>query len=290
MMKTSLSYSILENITEDIFWRGFDYFKKQKVGEIKESEKNVLSFVHGSELYTVEFRQGPKYLKAYCDCPYFRSNQDYCKHIAAVAITRDSSKDLQLPSEKEISELTIEVVSNFSQKANQMFEHPLKADLEFLAKASDHSSWTRPHAQISLNSKIDWVSLELSGREVLNGLAKIKHLTNASRYDMYFCAGEISAVFAKSLDSIIFRLNFTPLKMAIKIFKEVVRFYYEGYLQMIDGSDGVWQIPQARLPVLFSLLKKKGLAKDQLVGLKGYFNQSIKGWGDIFEDIGIQLK
>lgn len=289
-MKSFLSYSILENITEDIFRRGFDYFKKHKVGELKESEKNLLGFVHGSEMYTVEFRQGPKYLKAYCDCPYFRSNQDYCKHIAAVAITRDLSKNLQLPSEKEINELTIEVVSNFSQKVNQMFDHPLKADLEFLAKASDYSSWTRPHAKIPLNSAIDWVSLELSRKEVVNGLAKIKRLTNVRRYDMYFCAGEISAVFAKSLDAIIFRLSFTSLKIAIEIFKEAVKFYYENYLQMIDGSDGIWQIPQARLPVIFSLLREKGLSKDGSIELKEYFNQVIEGWGDIFEDIGIQFK
>lgn len=289
-MKNSLSYNILENITEDIFWRGFDYFKKHKVGEIEESEKNLISFVHGSELYTVEFRQGPKYLKAYCDCPYFGSNKDYCKHIAAVAIARDSSKNLQLPSEKEVSELTIEVVSNFSQKVNKMFEHPLKADLEFLAKASDYSSWTRPHAKIPLDSVIDWVSLEISKKEVLNGLAKIKRLTNVRRYDMYFCAGEISAVSAKSLDAIIFRLTFTSLKIAIEIFKGVVEFYYEGYLQMIDGSDGIWQIPQARLLVIFSLLKEKGLSKDGSIELKEYFNRVIEGWGDIFEDIGIQLK
>lgn len=289
-MKSSLSYSIIANITEDIYWRGFDYFKKHKVGEIKESEKNLISFVHGSELYNVEFRQGPKYLKAHCDCPYFRSNQDYCKHIAAVAIARDLSKNLQLPSEKEISELTTEVVSNFSQKVNQMFEHPLKADLEFLAKASDYSSWTRPHAKIPLNSRIDWISSELSKKEVLNGLTKIKRLTNTKKYDMYFCAGEISAVFAKSLDAIIFRISFTSLKTTTEIFKEVVKFYYESYLQMIDGSDGIWQIPQARLPVIFSLLKAKGLSKDKSVELKEYFNQNIDGWGDIFDDIGIQLK
>lgn len=289
-MKSSLSYSVLKNITEDIFWRGFDYSKKHKVGAIEESEKNLISFVHGSELYTVEFRQGPKYLKAYCDCPYFRSNKDYCKHIAAVAIARDSSKNLQLPSEKEVSELTIEVVNNFSQKANQMFEHPLKADLEFLAKASDYSSWTRPHAKISLSSAIDWVSLEISKKEVLNGLARIKRLTNLRRYDMYFCAGEISAVSAKSLDAIIFRLSFTPLKTAIEIFKETVKFYYEDYLQMIDGSDGIWKIPQARLLVIFSLLKEKGLSKNESIELKEYFNQTIDGWGDIFEDIGIQLQ
>lgn len=87
-----------------------------------------------------------------------------------------------------------------------MFEHPLKADLDFLARASDYSSWTGPHAKIPLNSTIAWVSLELTKKEVVGGLAKIKYLANIRRYNMYFCAGEISAVFAKSLDAIIFRL------------------------------------------------------------------------------------
>ena len=82
---------------------------------------------------------------------------------------------------------------------------------------------------------------------------------------MYFCAGEISAVFAKSLDAINFRLSFTSSKTAIEIFKEVVKFYYDGYLQMIDGSDGVWEIPQARLPLMFSLLKEKSLSKKGLM-------------------------
>ncbi len=59
---------------------------------------------------------------------------------------------------------------------------------------------------------------------------------------------------------------------------------------MIDGSDGVWEIPQARLPVIFSLLKEKGLSKDESIELKEYFNQVIEGWRDIFEDIAIQLK
>ena len=61
-------------------------------------------------------------------------------------------------------------------------------------------------------------------------------------------------------------------------------------MKIIDGSDGVWQIPQARLPVIFSFLKEKGLSKDESIELKKYFNQTIEGWGDIFEDIGIQLK
>jgi len=134
------------------------------------------------------------------------------------------------------------------------------------------------------------VSLELSRKEVLNGLAKIKRLANTRRYDMYFCAGEISTVFAKSLDAIIFRLSFTSLKTTVEIFKEVVKFYYDDYLQMIDGSDGIWQIPQARLPVIFSLLKEKGISKNESIELKEYFNQAIEGWGDIFEDIGVRLK
>lgn len=59
---------------------------------------------------------------------------------------------------------------------------------------------------------------------------------------------------------------------------------------MIDGSDGVWEISHARLPLMFSLLKEKGLSKDESVGLKDYFNKVIDGWGDIFEDMGIQFK
>lgn len=289
-MNSSFSYSILENITVDIFWRGFDYFRDHKVGEITESEKNLISFVQGSEMYTVKFRQGPKYLKAYCDCPYFRSNQDYCKHIAAVAIARDTSKNLQLPSEKEISELAIEVVSNFSQKVNQMFKHPLKADLEFLTRASDYSSWTRPHAKIPLNSTIDWVSIGLTKKEAESGLVKIKRFANLRKYDMYFCAGEVSAVFAKLLDTVIFRLSFTSLKTSVELFKEMVKFYYDCYLQMINGSDGVWEIPQSRLSVVYSLLKEKGLSKGGSIELKEYFNKNINGWGDIFEDIGVQQK
>ena len=41
---------------------------------------------------------------------------------------------------------------------------------------------------------------------------------------------------------------------------------------------------------MFSLLKENGLSKDESIGLKDYFNKEIDGWGDIFEDIGIQLK
>ncbi len=88
-LKGSLSKYILDNITEEIYWRGFKYFQAGKVDNLIESDKKCKALVYGTEDYQIEFRQGPKYIKGYCNCPYFESNEDYCKHIAAVAIAHD---------------------------------------------------------------------------------------------------------------------------------------------------------------------------------------------------------
>lgn len=111
-----------------------------------------------------------------------------------------------------------------------------------------------------------------------------------ARYNFhhYFCAGEISAVFAKTLDVIIFRLEYTQARIALKIFELCVIFYYE-YLETIDGSDGVWRIPQARLYVIYQKLKEKGIDEKEFVKVRRHLNFMIDGWGDIFEDLGITM-
>lgn len=143
-VKGSLAKYILENIISDIYKRGLDYANNHKVRYLGESNKKLVSSVIGSEIYRVEFREGPKYIKADCDCPYAVSN--------AVAIVYDQSKDLDLPTEKEIQTQTLEVDKDFWKKIDKIFENPLEADLELLAVASDYSSWgTKPHAKISVH-------------------------------------------------------------------------------------------------------------------------------------------
>lgn len=286
-IKGSLAEYILENITDEIYYRGLDYAKEERVEVIEEKPKSLSAFVEGSKRYTVEFRQGPKYTKGYCDCPYFESNDDYCKHIAAVAIFYDWSRKIDPPNAQKIDQLTLEIDKNFHQKIKAMFENPLNADLEFLAKVSDHSSWgVKPHAKIPVHSVISDNPKNLTTVELIKGLKEISRIMSRSTFHHYFCAGEISTVFAKTLDVVIVRLRHTQVNIVLKIFELCVVYYYE-YLQLIDGSDGVWQIPQARLAVIYKVVKDKGVTLEQFAKARKSLNFLIDGWGDIFKDIGI---
>src|SRR3989344_1306481 len=124
-IKGSLVQHILGNIADEIYYRGLDYAREERVKIIDEKPKSLIAFVEGSQKYTVEFRQGPKYTKGYCDCRYFASNDDYCKHIAAVAIFYDWSRKLDPPNAQKIDELTLEIDKNFHQKVKAMFKSPL---------------------------------------------------------------------------------------------------------------------------------------------------------------------
>lgn len=280
-------YPCLENITDEIYYRGLDYAEEERVKIIDEKPKSLSAFVEGSKRYTVEFRQGQKYIKGYCDCPYSKSHDDYCKHIAAVAIFYDWSRKLDPPNAQKVDELTLEIDKNFHQKVKEMFDDPLNADLEFLAKASDYSPWgVKPHAKIPVHSVISDSPKNLTTVELIKGLKEISRIISRSTFDHYFCAGEISAVFAKTLDTVVVRLKHTQVNIALKIFELCVVYYYQ-YLESIDGSDGVWEIPQARLPVIYQIVKDKGVSAEQFAKARENLNFLIKGWGDIFEDIGI---
>lgn len=277
----SLSSYILNNTTEDIYWRGLEYFQKNKVGAIQESEKIISATIKGANEYLVEFRQGPKYLKGYCSCPYFSVNEDYCKHIVALAVSWDQKKGISLPDKKEVKKYCIQVDHDFGKKVNQMFSDPLNADLKFLAVASDYTSWARPHAKIFIKTTIENSKEELSLKKAQLGLQKIDNLTNNKNYDPYFCAGEISAVFCLTLDSIIKKLSMTPKDVQTKIIIECIVFYYNQYLQIIDSSDGIHEIPFARLQKMVN----DYISRDREIEIAKILNQQIKGWGNVWEEL-----
>lgn len=284
----SLALYILPNVTKEIYGRGVDYADSDKVGRIEESDKHLSAVVAGTKLYEVEFRRGPKYIKGYCSCPYAASQSDYCKHIVAVALKRDDSVGASLPNETEIERNTLEIDHGFGKRIDAMFKNPLEADLELLARASDYGSWVRPHAQITVKSMISQSSdMPLSLGVVKKGFDRIRKLTERSNFDPYFCAGEVSAVFAKTLEVIETRLGTAPLREMIAITMESVVFYYE-YLESIDGSDGVWQIPQARVRRLIETIKRAAIGKEEFEKFRESLNHRIEGWGDVFDDLDIQ--
>lgn len=283
-----LSRYILANITEDIFWRGVEYAKKGKVENLKKEKKRLSAHVRGSSLYEVEFRQGPKYAKGYCTCPY-ALNEDYCKHVAALAVHWDIQRNLDLPSKKEVRDSCIVVEHGFGNRVEALYRDPLHADLQFLAEASDYGSWVRPHAKIAIYMPIAQISQPLSLHELQSGLRKIARIGSRITYDPYFCAGEVSALLCLAYDAAIKRMEHSSKEEYLALVAECIAFYYNDYLAMIDGSDGVWQIPFARIQLMFGELESRGVTKEEQENLRKLLNQKIRGWGDIFEELKLQF-
>lgn len=181
----SLSHYILDNTTEAIFWRGVEYSKADKISDLIETDKKVNAVVKGSKPYNVEFRQGPKYIKGYCNCPYFQSNTDYCKHIVAVAVARDTQLNFNLLNKDEIASGSLQIDYGFGKKVNEMFNDPLHADLQFLAEASDSGDWVRPHAKLPIGSKVREIDEKVELKEIVSSFEKIENLSNRTNYDPY---------------------------------------------------------------------------------------------------------
>ncbi|MBI1971300.1 MAG: SWIM zinc finger family protein [Candidatus Wildermuthbacteria bacterium] len=284
----SLSKYILSNTAEQIFLRGVEYAKQDRIHNLELHAKKLRAFVQGSERYEVEFRQGPKYAKGSCTCPY-ALNEDYCKHVVALAVAWDLENGVNLPSKEELAASCLKIDYGFGNKIEAIYRDPLHADLQLLAEASDYGSWTRPHAKIALHFPLGQGAQAISFKELRAGLKKIARLESRAGYDPYFCAGEVSALLSLAFDSVIQRAANVSLEEYLALLKECILFYYNTYLPMIDGSDGVWQIPFARIQLMFGDLERRGAAKEEQNALKAMLNKNIQGWGDIFEELKIQF-
>ncbi|OGY55127.1 MAG: hypothetical protein A3C82_01710 [Candidatus Wildermuthbacteria bacterium RIFCSPHIGHO2_02_FULL_47_12] len=283
-----LSRYILANTAEDIFWRGVEYAKQGKVQNVAKEQKRLSAIVRGSSPYEVEFRQGSKYLKGYCTCPY-ALNEDYCKHVVALAVYWDIQNKRAVPDSTEVSGSCVTIKYGFGKQVEDLYKDPLHADLQFLAEASNAGSWVRPHAKIVLRSPIIAGSRPLSLQELHAGLQKIAHIENHAKYDPYFCAGEVSSLLCLAYDAAIQRMERNSKEEYLALVAECIEFYYNTYLDLIDGSDGVWQIPFSRIQMMFGELEHRGAAKEELENLRQRLHQSVKGWGDIFEELQTQF-
>lgn len=283
-MAISYSKQIIGSVTKTIFERGRKYYKSGKVRNLSITNDGVFAVVSGSEDYDVEIGFHKNSFGADCYCAYMENNQnDYCKHIVAVAIARDVKLGLLLPSENELENLTIEEFPHLGKKLSKAFKDPLNADLEVIACATDFSSWVRPHAKIP---PISFISLKDANNLALvkKSFNRINSLKNKFHFDSYFCAGEVTAVTCKTLDTILDQFNRVSPLVQREILYETIKFYYQVFLAMIDGSDGVWQIAQARVKKMFKIVEKNSSLAD-LSNLCLTLNQEIKGWGDVFEDL-----
>ena len=75
--------SIITSASGSSCWRGLDYYKRQKIKEIKKINDNeYTSLVLGSKNYNVYLNiQHPR--KSTCNCPFADGRRIICKHIVA---------------------------------------------------------------------------------------------------------------------------------------------------------------------------------------------------------------
>ena len=277
LLSQSLSRYILENTAERIFERGVAYAREGRVRDLQVSNKRLSARIFGSQSYEVQFREGPKYMKGSCTCPY-ALNEDYCKHVAALAVFWDSQRNISVPGKEEREKLCLRVEDDFTKKIEALYHDPLHADLQLLAGAT-----------IKIHSPLADIPRPVSLKEVRLAFQDIRRISRRSLYDPYFCAGEVSALLSLAYDVILKRIAQVSKEEYLAILAECIVFYYASYLDMIDGSDGVWQIPFARIQLMLGEKTQRGVTKEEEEGLRLLLEKKITGWGDIFEELQTQF-
>ena len=82
-------------------WRGLDYYKKNKVSNLKKINDNeYMSKVVGSEAYTV-YLNVEHVRKSTCNCPLANGKRIICKHIVATFFTAFPEEAKNFEEEQE---------------------------------------------------------------------------------------------------------------------------------------------------------------------------------------------
>ena len=86
--------SIFTKASSNSYWRGYHYFKENRVKDIKKiSEDIFIATVIGNKEYDVRIDLSHP-LKSTCTCPFVEGNHKICKHMIALAFAV-SKEDLK---------------------------------------------------------------------------------------------------------------------------------------------------------------------------------------------------
>ncbi len=249
MQVKSATELLLDKTYEAVWYRGQDYADSGRVKIDKIDGKEVQAIVKGTKKYIVKLKLVANGIRRDCSCPYPKG---ICKHMVAVAILWDEMRGMKRPSNEEVKSYTIAPPAVSRREIDTLFDSPLNADLDKLRVLVEHtafpSSRLQTHARLPNCPKISTDrGKPLTQEEVIKALKEMERWTNRRSYDSYFCAGEMAAAFSELLDIIERRLSSSDPGEAILIMANCVNWYYQGFNQIIDGSDGVWIFPQVRI-------------------------------------------
>lgn len=269
-MIKSATRMLLPKTLEEVWYRGEQYFRENRVEVIKSDEKEIGAFVSGTEKYLVNLKFSGGGISKHCSCPYAKDSLAHhpaCKHMVAVGILWDEKRGIAKPTKEEINSETIEPALISQGDINDMFNNPVKADLEKLRILADETALggrPRPHARLPNMPKMDAdLDHPLSVEEVMKSFREIKGWTNRYNYDLYFCSGEMVAALCEVLRIIKKRLFATPPLIGAKILREAQRFHYQLIMELIDDSNGLHEFTEAHLEDIYNKLKAEKVGKEQ---------------------------
>jgi len=141
-----------------------------------------------------------------------------------------------------------------------LFKYPLKADVNKIRIIVNYtalpSKRLATHARLPNCPKINTDTRKpLKIKEVQSALKEMEKWSKRTRYDSYFCAGEMAAAFCELLDVIEPRLSSSSPDETINIMACCVDWYYRQFSQIVDGSDGIWIFPITRIGKIVAQLK-----------------------------------
>lgn len=260
MSKQSACALLMKKAYTDVWMRGREYAQKGCVDIVVMDDRHIEAFVKGTKLYNVNLSFVGSGISKKCTCPYASGSQARhaaCKHMAAVAIVWDERRGIPSPDIRKIEAYTVPPLSISRAQINKMFTKPLQADLQVLRTlAEERGSWSRPHSKLpDRPSFSDDANKPLDREELEAAFKEITKWTRRSRYDPYFCAGEMVVAYCEVMRSVKKRLGVSDLLTAAAILLDAQKFHYKLVMELIDDSDGLHVFTEAHLEDIFKALK-----------------------------------
>jgi hypothetical protein len=251
---------MLLSSTEEVIWhRGEDYANRGRVQIIKYDDRQVKAHVTGTEVYRVSIKIDSNRIRQGCNCPYSRG---ICKHLVATAIVWDELRGIKRPTKTEIKTNALSGASHNWNEIDLLFADPLEADLNHVRVLVNYTSFpSKRRSQHAILPHCPKITMDermpLKMKEVEKAFKEMERWSRRVAYDHYFCAGEMAAAFCELLDVIASRADSSSPEEMIDIMALCVEWYYKTFLSIIDGSDGIWIFPVARIGRNVDSLKSK---------------------------------
>lgn len=253
----SIARVLLGRTRVEVWKRGEKYALEGRVQIIESDDTQVKAIVRGTENYEVFLKFLARGIRKQCTCLY--AGGDVCKHMIATALIWDNMRGFAPPAEDKVELETIHPPPISRKQIAACYARPLKADLNIIRVATDYYNLSpKKHARLPQCPRIEtYEKVPLTLTEVKGSLKEMERWAKRKTYHHYFCAGEMAAAFSECLDVIYSRMSVSEPGEAIIIMAYCVDWYYREFEQMVDGSDGVWIFPVARIGTIVAHLLKK---------------------------------